>query len=581
MRTMILSRLAALSRRRRALAVLLTAVLAATLGGPLPSATGGPAQGPTEAPITATGQPTGQHVGQQTGKTYQVTLLTGDVVVLHDAGDGKQAAWVQDDPRAPEKAPAQVYQQDGEVHVVPAAAVPYVASGVLDDKLFNISLLVEQGYHDAARKSLPLLLTAPGGPSAKSLPRVPSGVRKVRDLASIGTVSVSAAKSRMESVWTSLRGTAAARTTSTNARLAGAAKVWLNAKVQSTLDESVPLVGAPEAWDAGYDGDGVPVAVLDTGYDATHADLAGRVTAARNFSEDEDPPGATAVDGNGHGTHVAATVAGSGAASDGARKGVAPGADLLIGKVLDDSGSGFTDQIIAGMEWAVAEGAEVVSMSLGTPWASDGTDPMSQAVDRLTESSGALFVIAAGNAGPSEETVGSPGAATAALTVGATTKQDDAAWFSSRGPRVGDLAIKPEIVAPGAGIVAARAAGTSLGSLVDDDYTSLNGTSMATPHVAGAAAIVAQQHPDWDAEQIKARLVSSSTGLPDEPVTFQGAGRLDVAAAVDESVAVDHGTLSLGRIPNAADTVTRTLTYTNPSDRAVTLRLSTDVRGTG
>ncbi|MGH3387135.1 MAG: hypothetical protein ACRDO1_21330, partial [Nocardioidaceae bacterium] len=198
MRTMILSRLAALSRRRRALAVLLAAVLAATLGGPLPAATGGPAQGPTPTPSTATGQPAGQSTGQpagqstgqSTGKTYQVTLLTGDVVVLHDAGDGKQAAWVQDDPKAPEKAPAQVYQQDGEVHVVPAAAVPYVASGVLDDKLFNISLLVEQGYHNAARKSLPLLLTAPGGPSAKSLPRVPSGVRKVRDLASIGTVSV-------------------------------------------------------------------------------------------------------------------------------------------------------------------------------------------------------------------------------------------------------------------------------------------------------------------------------------------------------------------------------------------------------
>ena len=170
-------------------------------------------------------------------------------------------------------------------------------------------------------------------------------------------------------------------------------------------------------------------------------------------------------------------------------------------------------------------------MSLGTPRSSDGTDPLSQAVDRLSAILGALFVVAAGNNGPAEGSVSAPGAADLALTVGAVDKDDEAASFSSRGPAGGDFAVKPEIVAPGAGIVAARAAGTSLGNLLDPHYTSLNGTSMATPHVAGAAAILAQQHPELGRRELKARLVSTATRWT-QPVAFQGAGRLDVAAAV-------------------------------------------------
>ena len=387
---------------------------------------------------------------------------------------------------------------------------------------------------------------------------------------------MTAGKSRIRSFWESLRGPEPAAIGAADATLAGAGRVWLNGRVKATLGDSVPHVGAPTAWDAGFDGTGVSVAVLDTGYDPTHPDLAGQVSQARNFTADE-----TVTDGHGHGTHVAATIAGTGAASGGERPGVAPGADLLVAKVLDDAGSGFDDWVIAGMEWAVDQGADVVSMSLGKPWGDDGTDPLSLAVDRLTETSGTLFVVAAGNAGPFEQTVGAPGSASHALTVGATTKDDGTADFSSRGPRLGDHAIKPEIVAPGVDIVAARAAGTTLGNLVDEHYTSLSGTSMATPHVAGAAAIVAQQHPDWRAGQIKALLTATSVPLADQPVTFQGAGRLDVAAAVGSPVTVDHGTLSLGRVAQDAGDRVRDLTYHNASDQPVTLRLSADVSGTG
>jgi subtilisin family serine protease len=510
---------------------------------------------------------------------YRITLLTGDVVTLQVNPGGRQAAWVSDP--VDERRLAQVYEQDGDVHVVPAEAAPYIASGALDPNLFNVSLLAQQGFDDAATDELPLLVEAPAQAPESAMPAAPEGTDRVLELDSVNTVSVAADKADIRSAWTDLRGARPAATTSTDATLAGGKRVWLNGKVETTLDESVPQIGAPEAWAAGYDGAGTTVAVLDTGYDPTHPDLAGRVVEAKNFTGNADPNGSVAVDGNGHGTHVASTVGGSGAASDGERKGVAPGADLIIGKVLDDAGDGSEDQIIAGMEWAVAQGADVVSMSLGTPWPTDGTDPMSRAVNRLTRESGALFVVAAGNSGPGEQTIGSPGAANLALTVGAVDKQDQPAWFSSRGPRFGDGAIKPEITAPGVDIVAARAAGTSLGNLLDEYYTSLDGTSMATPHVAGAAAILAEQHPRWSAARLKARLVSTSKTLPRQPVAFQGGGRVDVAAAVRSPLSVGQGTVFLGHVGAATAPVVRTLTYSNSNDRAIRLKLTADVTSTG
>ncbi|WP_053203487.1 S8 family serine peptidase [Jiangella muralis] len=546
-----------LSWRRTRARLLVPAVAAALLLG---SGATAPAAGPAGGAATAT-PATGSAA---TGHTYQLTLLTGDVVTLHVAPDGRQAAWSETSPGAE---PPAFAERDGHVLALPDEAVPYVQSGVLDERLFDLTYLAGAGYHDAARTDLPLLVSAPDGPGIRSVPEAPSGTRAERELPSIGALSVSAAKDDVRSVWDDVVSGAVGR-------------VWLNGRVEATLAESVPQIGAPEAWEQGLDGTGSTVAVLDTGWDPTHPDLAGQVTGASNFTEDADPEGQIAVDGQGHGTHVAATVAGTGAASGGTHVGVAPGADLLIGKVLDNTGSGYEDWIIAGMEWAVAQGADIVSMSLGTDGASDGTDPMSQAVDRLSAESDALFVIAAGNAGPGESTVGSPGAATSALTVGAVDKQDQAAGFSSRGPRLGDGAVKPEVVAPGVGIVAARAAGTALGNLLDGHYTSLNGTSMATPHVAGAAAILAQSHPDWTDEQLKQRLITSSTPL-DESLTFQGAGRIDVAAAVSESITVDQGVVDFGQLAMDAPVVSRTLTYHNPTDRRVTLRVSADVTRPG
>ncbi|CAM5233694.1 hypothetical protein SCYAM73S_08173 [Streptomyces cyaneofuscatus] len=261
------------------------------------------------------------------------------------------------------------------------------------------------------------------------------------------------------------------------------------------------------AWAAGFDGTGTKVAVLDTGIDTGHPDLAGKVAAEQDFSGAGSPG-----DKFGDGTHVASTVAGSGAKSGGKYKGVAPGARLLNGKVLDDWGEGSDSGIIAGMEWAVAQGADVVNLSLG---GTDlpGIDPLEETVNRLSAESDTLFVIAAGNEGLGERTVGSPGSAASALTVGAVDKSDVLADFSSRGPRVGDSGVKPDLTAPGVAITAASAAGSVLAEHYPSDipgYLTIDGTSMATPHVAGAAAILAQQHPDWSGERIKAVLTGST-----------------------------------------------------------------------
>lgn len=352
-------------------------------------------------------------------------------------------------------------------------------------------------------------------------------------------------------------------------RGAGVEGVWLDGRVTADMAESNAQIGTPEAWEAGLTGKGVTVAVLDSGVDAGHPDLAGRIAQSRSFI-----PGEEVADRHGHGTHVTSTVGGSGAASDGKEKGVAPGATLAVGKVLDDEGFGSESEIIAGMEWAARDvDADIVSMSLGSTEPSDGTDPMAEAVNTLSRETGALFVIAAGNTG-APSSIGSPGAADAALTVGAVDSADQAAWFTSAGPRYGDNALKPDLSAPGVGILAARSR-LAEGS---GDYTSMDGTSMATPHIAGVAALLAEEHPDWSGARLKDALMSTSKEL-DVSAYQLGAGRVSVPAAVGADVtATGSADLGFYSWPYEADEpVTRTVAYTNSSDTDVALKLS--VRG--
>ena len=498
-----------------------------------------------------------------------VTLITGDRVTVTDFADGTQAVEVE--PADP-GAGFQTLEANGDLHVVPQSALPYLSAGVVDRDLFNVSQLIEFGYDDASVDATPVILELDDGATTFGRSAPLPGVALGSPLESIGGAAATADHASAEATWNALTDAAAsgARTFSADpgevALGGGVEAIHLDGKVQATLDSSTPWIGAPEAWAAGYTGEGVTVAVLDSGYDDTHPDLAGNVLPdSASFVPGEE----VGDDPNGHGTHVASTIAGTGAASGGTHRGVADGADLLIGKVLDAAGYGQDSWIIEAMQWAGAR-ADIVSMSLGSQQPSDGTDVMAEALNQIADETGALFVVAAGNS-TAPETIGSPGAAAEALTIGSV---DDPtgwlSWFSSQGPVFRSGALKPDLTGPGNDITAARSAD----SAGEGAYVGMSGTSMATPHVAGAAAILKQQNPDYTADQLRAALTSTATdvGL----TAYQaGSGVVDIDAALDATVVAsgsgDFGMLSWGE---EAEPVVRTIEYANRGDAEVVLELA-------
>ncbi|WP_048151195.1 S8 family serine peptidase [Palaeococcus ferrophilus] len=302
-------------------------------------------------------------------------------------------------------------------------------------------------------------------------------------------------------------------------------------KVRIALDYSTGQVSATTMWSLGYDGTGITVAVIDTGIDGNHPDLKGKIVGWYDVVNGKT----YAYDDQGHGTHVAGIIAGTGAASNGKYKGVAPGAKLVGVKVLGADGSGSVSDIIAGVDWVVQNkdkyGIRVINMSLGGAGSSDGTDSLSQAVNNAWDA-GIVVCVAAGNEGPNTKTIGSPAAASKVITVGAVDDSDTIASFSSRGPTA-DGRLKPEVVAPGVNIVAARASGTSMGSPVNDYYTSASGTSMATPHVAGIAALLLQAHPSWTPDTVKTALIETADVVKPSEIAdiAYGAGRVNAYEA--------------------------------------------------
>ncbi|MEV4429781.1 S8 family peptidase [Streptomyces sp. R-07] len=502
--------------------------------------------------------------------TQRIPLITGDRVVVN--AKGRMVGFESAPGR--EHIPVQVQRTGDHTLVVPADAQRLIAAGRLDQRLFDLDVLTDPRLRKSQRAGLKLIVQYEGGAgAARAEVRAAGDTQLRRTFPTLNADAIRTPQDDVAQVWDALT---SGQNSFARATAAGIGRVWLDGVRGARLDRSVPQIGADKAWESGYDGTGVKIAVLDTGVDKTHDDLRTQVVGEKNFSTSAD-----AVDRVGHGTHVASIAVGTGARSGGRYKGVAPGAKVISGKVLDDEGYGDDSAVIAGMEWAAAEGADVVNLSLGGP-DSPGVDPLEATVDRLTAEKGILFAIAAGNEGESgASSVGSPGTADSALTVGAVDKDDKLAPFSSTGPRVGDGAVKPDVTAPGVAITAAAAPG----SLIDlrpgtphpaPGYLQIDGTSMATPHVAGAAAILKQKHPDWKSAELKGALTGSTKG-GDYTAFQQGSGRIQVDRALGQSVIAEPVSLNYGTAlwPHADDkTVTKKLVYRNLGATDVTLDLS-------
>jgi len=312
-----------------------------------------------------------------------------------------------------------------------------------------------------------------------------------------------------------------------------------------------PLVGADRVWNELHaTGAGIKIAVVDTGIDYTHADLGSclgpgcKVIGGWDFvNGDADP-----MDDYGHGTHVAGIAAAKGS-GPGTKTGVAPDAKLLAYKVLNEWGSGSMSDVIAAVDKAVDpdgnpatdDGADVINLSLGGP--GDGGDPLSQAVnDAVT--AGVVVVAAAGNDG-GYFTMGSPALASKAITVGATDRFDAIAGFSSRGPTPNTYDIKPDLVAPGVDVTSTVP--TSACPMCDaSGYVTASGTSMATPHVAGGAALLLSLHSGWSPATVKSALIGQALRLPDLDAFTQGGGRLQVFDSATAQAVVSAPSFSFG-----------------------------------
>lgn len=276
-------------------------------------------------------------------------------------------------------------------------------------------------------------------------------------------------------------------------------------------------INAPAAWDKHVDASNVIVAVIDTGVDYNHPDLAGRVLRGDNLADKTSDP----MDDHGHGTHVAGIIGAAGNNGEGVA-GVAWNCKILAIKVLGKDGGGSTDTVALGIKEAVDRGAKVINLSLGS--SDPSPDPAIHDAVTYAHNHNVVVVAAAGN---SHGQVGSPATEPNAIAVSSTSSFWVFEWmslFSNYGDKI-------EVAAPGGGILSTLPSqGSSLGKM----YGTLSGTSMAAPFVSGEAALIFAQHPDWTADQVRYRI--------DHAVDHKGSagrnskygfGRIDLAAALD------------------------------------------------
>jgi hypothetical protein len=316
-------------------------------------------------------------------------------------------------------------------------------------------------------------------------------------------------------------------------------QIYFDKIYTANLNESVHLIEADSVWIVyGNTGDSIKVAILDSGIDYMHPALGKgfgpgfKVIGGYDFVNNDNDP----MDDNGHGTHVAGIVA----ANTDSIKGVAPNALLLAYKVLNANGNGYESDIIAGIERAVDpdnngssdDKVDVANMSMGG--VGDPNDAMSTAVNNAVKI-GVVFCVAAGNSG-SYGTIGSPGCAEDAITVGSSDKSNLLSYFSSKGPTTDAYTIKPDILAPGSDIRS---------TYLNNTYQIMSGSSMATPHVTGVCALIKKQHKDWTPEMIKSAIMSTAKDINLDLMT-QGSGIVNAYKSVTASTLTIPSSVSFG-----------------------------------
>ncbi len=336
---------------------------------------------------------------------------------------------------------------------------------------------------------------------------------------------------------------------------------------ESEITSNVLQVNADKVWNLGYTGKGVLVAIIDSGVNYEHPDLADHLWEGGsefpkhgyNFADDNNDP----MDERGHGTHCAGTICGDG--SNGTQTGVAPDATLMCIRIMDGNGDTDAETIIAGMEFAVEHGADVLSMSVGIAESSKSEREMLREACIKTLEAGVIASVAAGNEGSSlnsypipnnvrvpgscpapwihPDQQGNGGATSCVVSVGAVDKDDNYASLSSQGPvtwqetSFGDYPyepgiglIRPDVCAPGVDIVSLNYSG--------ENYIMMSGTSMATPCVAGIMSLMLSKEPNLTPEQISMILETTAMKIEAKKNNKTGSGRVDALAAIN---AIDFG----------------------------------------
>lgn len=328
----------------------------------------------------------------------------------------------------------------------------------------------------------------------------------------------------------------------------GIKSVHENTHITAQMKNAKKVVKWEAAQSQNLTGKGIGVAILDTGIAPVNDFIQpkNRLIAFKDFANNKLEP----YDDNGHGTHVAGIACGNGTNSNGLYCGIAYESNLIGVKILDKEGKGNTSKVLAGIQWIVDNkdkyNIRIANLSIGSP-GSNSLDPLVKAVNAAWDC-GIIMTIAAGNNGPKNSSITSPGISKKAITVGSSDDSESVTiWgssqknFSGRGPTL-ECVIKPDIVAPGANIVSCLSpiayidsSNTEGVKIVDKNYLQLSGTSMSTPIVTGAIALLLQKYPSLTPNDVKYMLKYSTTDLG-YPKNQQGWGLIDIEKLISREV---------------------------------------------